>query len=48
MPGRAPPPFNQRTSQRRWTHDSAKRLVGQRVDRPVAGKGAGRHRSAPG
>ncbi|MFD8381700.1 DUF6192 family protein [Streptomyces sp. NPDC059679] len=29
------PPFNQRTGQRRWTHDSAKRLVGQRVDRPV-------------
>ncbi|MGW5277156.1 DUF6192 family protein [Streptomyces sp. NPDC004044] len=29
------PPFNQRTGQRRWTPDNAKRLVGQRVDRPV-------------
>ncbi|WP_181652073.1 DUF6192 family protein [Streptomyces sp. WAC00263] len=29
------PPFNQRTGQRHWTPDSAKRLVGQRVDRPV-------------
>ncbi|WP_369174916.1 DUF6192 family protein [Streptomyces sp. R28] len=29
------PPFNQRTGQRRWTPDSAKRLVGQRVERPV-------------
>ncbi|MFF0018727.1 DUF6192 family protein [Streptomyces sp. NPDC005374] len=29
------PPFNQRTGQRRWTPDSAKRLVGQRVEHPV-------------
>ncbi|MFJ2407203.1 DUF6192 family protein [Streptomyces xanthochromogenes] len=30
------PPFNQRTGQRRWTNDSAKRLVGQRVAHPVS------------
>lgn len=30
------PPFNQRTGERRWTNDGAKRLVGQRVDRPVS------------
>ncbi|WP_225826247.1 DUF6192 family protein [Streptomyces naphthomycinicus] len=29
------PPFNERTGQRKWTPDGAKRLVGQRVDRPV-------------
>jgi len=29
------PPFNQRTGQRRWTYDGAKRLVGQRVEHPV-------------
>lgn len=28
-------PFNQRTAWRQWTPDAAKRLVGQRVDRPV-------------
>ncbi|MGW1077065.1 DUF6192 family protein [Streptomyces sp. NPDC002537] len=28
-------PFNQRTGRRQWTPDAAKRLVGQRVDRPV-------------
>lgn len=28
-------PFNQRTGKRQWTPDAAKRLVGQRVDRPV-------------
>lgn len=29
------PPFNQRTGQRRWTNDGAKRLVGQQVHTPV-------------
>ncbi|MGW7314720.1 DUF6192 family protein [Streptomyces sp. NPDC054865] len=28
-------PFNPRTGRRQWTPDAAKRLVGQRVDRPV-------------
>ncbi|MEV0052477.1 DUF6192 family protein [Saccharopolyspora shandongensis] len=28
-------PFNQRTGARQWTPDAAKRLVGQRVERPV-------------
>ncbi|MEV7535388.1 DUF6192 family protein [Streptomyces hydrogenans] len=28
-------PFNQRTGRRGWTPDAAKRLVGQRVERPV-------------
>ncbi|MFJ8663462.1 DUF6192 family protein [Streptomyces sp. NPDC093795] len=28
-------PFNARTGKRQWTPDAAKRLVGQRVDRPV-------------
>ncbi|KJY41437.1 hypothetical protein VR41_12600 [Streptomyces sp. NRRL B-1568] len=31
-------PFNQRTGRRQWTPDAAKRLVGQRVDRPVTVK----------
>jgi hypothetical protein len=29
------PPFNERTGQRKWTPDGAKRVVGQRVDKPV-------------
>ncbi|GGJ71444.1 hypothetical protein GCM10010121_097590 [Streptomyces brasiliensis] len=29
------PPFNPRTGARQWTPDGAKRLVGQRVERPV-------------
>ncbi|WP_267890792.1 DUF6192 family protein [Streptomyces sp. MMG1533] len=28
-------PFNPRTGARQWTPDGAKRVVGQRVDRPV-------------
>ncbi|MFE9016679.1 DUF6192 family protein [Streptomyces cyaneofuscatus] len=28
-------PFNQRTGRRGWTPDAAKRLLGQRVERPV-------------
>lgn len=29
------PPFSERTGQRKWTPDCARRLVGQRVERPV-------------